>query len=573
MYLPFPQWDYTKASAELRARQKEGDKSSLAYVVDKNNWQEGEGYSGPPFGGGDAQTSTVLKGGIGRVFTPKGTIPSVVRRHRRGVVGREPGWIVSLRRKPEKVLNRETGELEDAKPNPQEQARIEEANELLLDWWNGQRGLRAFRQAVTHYCAVGRGPLRLYWPPALRQEVSDGTRTTLGMPRMSFQEAARKIFLLAPKPDEATVVTDTFSMGKAGVYTFEDEQGRPCLGLCYVREDGKTAIRTLRQSGASQSEQARAQAGRGLLERARDYITGGETGEPEYAYNLNGNLLLFELDGEALITDAVKRQQKLEDKAGTMLSHNMDEAGFREEIFFNTQPPGKMVEVEDPDNPGQMVRAFVKGDPSFYERGPGKRAYMQGTDISEQDPKTLQWRPQLANPDVKVIEPVNVDTYIKTAETAKQNILEECDQLHVLIAGDATSSGVSRQQAREDHKKALDETKSEVDYVGSSVMETFLSLVAIFAGKEGYFDGLRVSFKATVDAGPISADERRVNIEEMKEGVKSEEDARIAAGDTDPESTAKKILAEKRAKIAAGLAPNPAAPPTVEDKTREGLPA
>jgi hypothetical protein len=170
-----------------------------------------------------------------------------------------------------------------------------------------------------------------------------------------------------------------------------------------------------------------------------------------------------------------------------------------------------------------------------------------------------------------VIDPVPVDNPIKAASFATQNILEDTDQLHVMIAGDATANGVSRQQARDDYEKSLDESASEVNYVGSSVFETFLSLVAIFAGKPGYFDGIRVSFEARVDPGPLSPQDRQMNIDEMNAGIKSQEEAMQYAGVSDPDAMKKKIKEEKAEMPP--LQPKPPVPPPVEDRTGDDLPA
>jgi len=550
----FDEWDYNKALQALNSRQRQGDDATLRYVVEHDNWQEGEGWSGPQFRGGD-KAANVIKEGISRDFTSKGAIPSVIRRHRRGVVGREPGWMVGLRRKLRKVTTPE-GERVDETPTTEEQTAIEQAQELLLDWWNRQRALREFRKAVTHFNAVGRGPLRLYWPPA---ELKGGR-----MPLLSLHDAARRVFLLAPKPTEAAVVLDTWSMRRAGVYTFEDREGRPAVGLCYLNDEGKTVVRTLREGSSALTAQAP-----GLAQRARDYLT-GDAPKPDASLALNGNLTLFELDGEPLITEPVKRNQKLLDKALTMLSHNMDEAGFREEVYLNAQPPGKTVMIDDPDGSGKQVEAFVRGSEPL-DKGPGAVKFVRGIAYTERDEATGKVITHLATPSREVTDPVPVKSYTDTASEAYRNILEDTDQLHVQIAGDAASSGESRKQARDDYKKSLDETKSEVDYVGSAVMETFLSLTAIFAGRPGYFDGVRVSFDCRVDPGPLDSEDRRINLEEIKAGLKSEEEGMQYIGIADPDAMKEAILQEKKAKADAGIASplNPA----VEDKTGEGLPA
>jgi hypothetical protein len=530
----FKDWDYSYAQAELGKRQGAGDKESLAYVIEKNNWRDGEGWSGPQITG-SSDVASVLKEGISRDFTPKGGAASTVRRFRRGTVGRESGWITSI----EEGSNATEG-------------RKEEADALLLQWWNYNKGLRVFRTAVSYCAAVGRGPLRLYPPP--------GVMVNGRMPVLSPQEAVKRIYLLAPKPEEASVITDTWSMKRVGVYTFDDEDGKPAIGLCYVNDQGKTVLKTLK-SGSSLTQQAP-----GLVQRLKDYVNGEQ---PDSELDLKGNLLLFELDHEALVTDSVKRQQKLLDKAGTVLSHEMDEDGFREEVYWNTQPPGKTIKIDDPDNPGQQIEAFIKGPSSMFERGPGKRLFAQGLATPKYDEGGRIRGYDVQSPSKDVTDPVPVDTFIKTAEFAYRNILEDTDQLHVMISGDATSSGESRKQARDDYTKSLEEMKSEVDYIGSSIMETVLSLVAAFSKRPGYFDGIRVSFDARIDPGPLSADERRVIIEEVDKGLRSVESGMQLLGISDPDAMKAKIE-EERKERAKTEPPPPVPPPNPDVQEEEG---
>jgi hypothetical protein len=539
---PFAEWDYNKALQALNSRQNDGDDSTLRYVVEHDNWQDGDGSSLPPFDGADAKTSAVLKKGTERNFTPKGTSASVVRRHRRGVVGREPGWMTTI---------------EEGSQATEERRLFAES--LLLLWWNHHRCLKEFKKAVTYFKAVGRSTLRIYWAPG---DLQKGR-----MPVLPFNEALKKIYLLAPEPKEAAVILDKWSMRRAGVYTFEDKDGKSVIGLCYLADDGKTIIRTLRE-GSALTEQAP-----GLVQRAKDYFTDSK---PDAALPLNGNLTVFEMEGDPLITTPVKKQQRLEDKAWSMLSHNMDEAGFREEVYLNAQPPGKTVWVDDPSGSGIQVEAFIKGSGDALQKGPGTTKFIRGVAYTETDEATGKVRTYLSTPSREVTDPVPVDSYVKTASAARQNILSDTDQLHVEIAGDATANGVSRQQARDDYEKSLDETKSEVDPTGSAVMETFLCLVAIFADKPGYFDGVRVSFDARVDPGPLSAEDRRINIEEAGAEIKSMEEARQYAGAADPDAVKLKIEEERkeRAKtMPPTTQPSPVEDKPVEDKTGEGLPS
>src|SRR4051794_41013008 len=133
MASPFEKLDFNKAQQLLLDLDTEDVEKSQKYY-EGDHRMDGEGWKGPQFKGTDEIAQTV-KAGIERDFTSKNVVRSVVKRHRRGVVGREPGWIISVRRNLGKVKNAE-GEMVDAEQNADEKKRIEEANSYLLEWWN-----------------------------------------------------------------------------------------------------------------------------------------------------------------------------------------------------------------------------------------------------------------------------------------------------------------------------------------------------------------------------------------------------------------------------------------------------
>ncbi len=74
-----------------------------------------------------------------------------------------------------------------------------------------------------------------------------------------------------------------------------------------------------------------------------------------------------------------------------------------------------------------------------------------------------------------------------TADAAYRAILEEAQQIHAAIAGDATASGTSRVQARADYAHSLLITKGEIDSLIRWLLETALDLGAIIIGAPGRY--------------------------------------------------------------------------------------
>lgn len=528
---PFQSYDYTKALTLFFEREDEGVEKSYAYYKG-DHYQNGQGSTLPSADGSD-QVSQTIKSGIKRNFISKNVTRSVVKRHRRGVIGREPGWIISLRR-PLRMIKNEQGEMVEEAPSNEEQTLINEANQRLLDWWNFHRALLEFRKSVTHFLVGGRGPLRFYIPPDVFKAAADGRSV---VPRMKAEEAIKVIFLLSVEPKEAAVAIDPVTRRKASAFLYKNAEGQQIVELSYLDDDGQTVFRILTADG--QSFVARA------VDQARQFVGrmfGTRVAENAWKFPMGGKLFVFQMEADPLITEQVRENQALVAKALTTLSINMDESAYRERIYLNAQPPGRQVMIDDPDNPGKKVKAFVSG---VMPTGPGSRGFVQGvswTDTGGPDGKKTT---HLATPSVHDSEPVDVKSFDDAASIGTRNVLEECDQLHVEIAKDATATGESRKQARDEYQSSLDETKTEVDYVGSEACEAVLAMIAILTGQPGRYDSLRVTFTTRLNPGPLSADDRRLIIEEKKEKLRSTENAMEQIGIEDPDAMKAKIKEEE----------------------------
>lgn len=511
-------------------------------------WGDGRYWKGPQFKGADA-SSQIIKEGIRRDFTSVNPARSGVRRHRRGVLGREPGWIVSVRRELEKKTDA-NGQMTQEEPNKEEKDLIEEAYRVIREWWAAAEAFRVFKDGFTNRLVCKRGPLRFYVPTSEFVAGPDGKR---GIPRAEPVEVVKKIFLLAPHPKDATVVTDPTTMRKYSICSVMVGDKRR-LEVSYVNDAGKTVVRLVDETSAFAGTTVGRYVTKAFATVSK--LVGGQGAEDNtWEMPLGGRLMLVEMEGEELITQQVRENQALAAKGLTMLSHNMDMAGFRERVYLNAQPPGKTVEVADANVAGGKIKQFI---PATIPEGPGARPFVQGVSYTEtgaDGKKTTK----LATPSVVDTDPVPTKSFEDTTRIARRNILEEMDQLHIEIASESTVSGESRRQARDDYEKSLKESKLEIDRIGSVVLETVLSLAAYFSGQPGRYDGLRVTFNTHVDAGPLSSDDRSALLAEMEAHVRSVEDTREQLGIDDPDAMDTKVKEER---AAAAANPAPTVPPT-----------
>lgn len=492
------------ARQELGSIQIKGSKEASNFYIG-DHWQGGDGWIGPRPATSDTNRSTVLDE-IERGFVSKNAVREVVHRHRNGVVGHEPGWNLVPRRALE----------EGQEPSTEEQALIDEGEAALVEWWDGRRMLGVLQEAVATLLWGGRSVLRLFVPRAKTITGVDGAVT---VPAGDLQESLGRIFINVPELESAGIITDPDSQEQAGVFFYKqtdlgskEEEER--VELHFLNEEGQTVIRSFSVSSS-------------------DALT-----EERATLDLGGNLLLFEMQREPLITKQVRQNQALLNMALTMLGRNVVLAGFLERVLLNAQLPGTY--EDDPKNTGKKI--FVP-DPLYT--GAGTFNNFVGVPLygDQNDPGRITG---YANPSIIHRDPVPVTTFEDTKRIAYESILQEADQIHILISGDATSSGESRRQAMAQFLLSLLLTKAQVDAMGRWLIETTLAMAATFAGQVGRFAELRASFDSRIDPGPIPSEEMRLIIELVKAQLLSRETGMTRLQVEDPDAEMAKIEEEDR---------------------------
>lgn len=484
-----------------------------------DHWQEGAGWSGPtPEADHPLHNELALE--IKRGFVSKNTVAEVTNRHVAGVIGREPMWNMALRR----ALS------EGEEPTKEEQALIDEAEALLTEWWDsasrgvswrGEAGqsVHAIIQDAAATCLwAERGTLRLFIPAGqLEQDTTDPTRRLV--PQGDLKASIMRIYLDHPDPARSAVILDRETMKQAGIYLYEKDKQK-FAELTYLDGAGNTVIRIAAASVDEPQDAALRQA--------------QNAASPIFTLPL-GQITMHELARERLITDQVVQNQRALNLALTMLSRNVVMGGFLERTYLNAQLPGRM--EDDPNRPGS--KRFV---PEQMHVGAGATNFISGVTTTDANGNEI-----LATPSLIYRDPVPVDTFRNTKAESYRTILEEVQQLHALISGDATSSGESRKQAQSDFKQSLSDTRTQVEAALRWLLETVLAMAAVFAGQPGRYASLRAVASCHLDLGPVSADDQRVTIELVDKEIISRETARARVGVDDVDAEATRIEAEQEA--------------------------
>lgn len=496
-------------------------------LYDGDHWGKGGCFwIGPrPLSSDSGASDTLEK--IRKALISKNAVAEVVNRHVSAMLRHEPAWSLTVTRPlgtVEQTNADGTTETVDEQPNEAEQALIAEAEALLTSWWDARGALGVLQDACATLLLAGRAPLRLYVPSGLLEggQIPDGDMA-----------ASLRLIYADPPPDPlcATVAEDAQTRRPIGIYlSREAKQER--TEITYVDGD-ETVLRVL---GAD-----------------------GDLAEP-FRFAFGGHIPMHELRRAPLITPQVRQQQQLLNLALTMLGRNVVLGGFLERILLNAQLPGSMQQQSDGST------RFV---PDPLQVGAGTTNVLTGLPIT--DPITGEIK-GYATPSVVYRDPVPTTTFVETKQDAYRGILEEVQQLHALISGDANASGESRKQARADFLSSLADTTTQIERAGRWLLETLLAMAAAFSGQPGHFAALRAVFSCQIDTGPISSDEI-AQVQSLTGGqpLLSQESgmARIGVEDVDAEQA--RIATEADARAA--RAPQIALPPAIDPNTQPPAPA
>jgi len=247
--------------------------------------------------------------------------------------------------------------------------------------------------------------------------------------------------------------------------------------------------------------------------------------------------LIVAADTTHAITPQVRQQQMLLNLALTMLGRNVVLGGFLERILLNAQLPGTMQQQ------GDGSTRFI---PDPLQVGAGTTNVLTGLPITDANGEVTSY----ATPSVVYRDPVKIETFVETKADAYRGILEEVQQLHALISGDATASGESRKQARSDFVSSLADTTTQVERGGRWLLETLLAMAAAFSGQSGRYQELRAVFSCHIDTGPISGDDMDATRANVQAGLLSEESGMAQIGVEDVDVEQARIASERDARAA-----------------------
>lgn len=468
-------------------------------------WAAGRGWSGPrPAADStrNAQDTARVSAEIERTFVSRNLARDIIDRHATGVIGREPLIGVLYR--------------DDRTPTQADATRLSEYDTALTDWAEASHAHLAAQRAVTTALTTGQGTVRLYVHRSNLDTLTDANgQPALGIRAgLSLSEAARRVSVHAPNWDQAGAVRDREGHVQGAWYTWTDEQGQTHTELHQHDTQGGVR-RTLIHPDV------RADGTSGTFDRID-----------------TPDLWIYELRLDPLLTDSVRRLQLAANKTLTMGSRNIDLGGFVERTILNAQMPGQW--KTDPDAPGGQ--RFV---PATFNVGAGSTQFLSGVAIMERDPHG-QMRPtgQFSTPQVIYKDPTPFDVFADTFEQLREAILDEANQLHILISGDASASGVSRQQAVNDFMSSLEPTRIAIEALLRWMYDAVLRFALQVTGRIAEADAVRIRAQARLSAVQPTPAEIKTTLELHQAGLLSRETTYSRLGVEDGDAEVSRLAAE-----------------------------
>jgi hypothetical protein len=484
------------------------DSSEDREDIEADHWQDGAGFLAPLPPKDDATYDTLIKA-LKNMFVAEDIIGDCLARRCNGILGKDPQWSFE---RLEEMEN-------DGQSEDETDEQLDAINEHMAEWWKERNVLGTLKKFAN---AIGYGKrsfLRIYIPPGRFEQVETNAKgervTNIVINAATPEDALKHIFIEHLERDQAAVFVDKYSMQKVGIV----------VGANDISDD-EPIDPAIEQP--SSDKWAEVSYHNGEMTVLRIVSEGGM--EQVMEADLRGRLMLYEGVHALYITDSVKRNQKDLNTTRTQIRINNDNAAFQQRVFINLQPPGSVVTDEN----GNEV--FKVGT---YNRGPGQDLNLVG--VAEMDERgNLKY----SDGRVEVLEPIDNKNLLDSAAEARHAIYRMCKQLHVIISGDATTSGESRLQAQGEYLLDLMDMKGVVDRAGTWLLETVWALAEVIAGSDVPTKDVKAVFDARINPGPITTEMRRAILEMMEKKTISQETAMSMLGVDDVEAEKDRILQE-----------------------------
>ncbi len=450
-----------------------------------------------------------------RIFAATNLVKSSVGRNLDGILSREPDWNLML-----PAQNDKTEKL------------AAEASAALVEWWNDASILQTvFRQAAKTVLLEGECYIRPIIPTLAR----DASITRNGVKyKKNLTDAFAALDYEIVPADKGGIFTDPETGGRFSVCRIHADKAEE-VEISWVRDDGLTCLKILRGDDLKLwTDRTFGSIGKYFADSETESETESE------ALDLGGRLYLHKLTREMFITETARSLQRSVNYSLTTMNKNLNIAGSRETGYGNTQKPKQRIVTKD--GTGKIVSVEEKDAPLV--KGASNANFFMGVPVFDPEKRDALGNPIIVDykqPVQFVVDPVAVDTFVKSFSVYELLFLREVKQSHILANEQAAISGISKKEGRDDYRKSLKTSKTAIDPAGRYVMGFTLMFGANLTNRASDFAGARLDFNCQVDAGAVDAEELKQESEDVDSGKSTLYSYLIKKGVEDPDAEIARI--------------------------------
>ncbi|HXG83047.1 MAG TPA: hypothetical protein VNI84_03375, partial [Pyrinomonadaceae bacterium] len=506
-----------KIAVNKLANRKSVDAIENRKLFDDDHLQVDDGYKGyigllPA--AGDPSYSFTTKW-LERIFAATNLVKSAVARNLDGILSGEPDWNLLL---PEE--------------NGRAEAFAEEASEALVDWWNDASVLQTiFREAAKTVLLEAECYVRPILPKSKRDA---GDAEGFIKYKKDLREAFGVLDYEIVSKENAGIFIDSETGRKFSVCRIEADKTKE-VEISWVEDDGLTRLKILRDDELKLWTDS-------TLSTIGSYFSASQidTETISQALDLGGRLYLHKLTREMFITETARSLQRSVNYSLTTMNKNLNIAGSRETGYGNAQKPKKTIVTKDALG---KITSITQEDAPLV-KGASNANFFAGLPVYDPEKRDASGNPIVVDykqPVQFVVDPVAVDTFVKSFSVFELLFLREVKQSHILANEQAAISGISKKEGRDDYKKSLKASKTAVDPAGRYVMGFTLMFGANLANRAGDFAGARFDFNCQVDAGAVDPEELKQESDDVASGKSTLYSYLIKKGVEDPDAEIARI--------------------------------
>lgn len=393
-------------------------------------------------------------------------------------------------------------------PTKQEADLIAELEAVVTTWWDKRDLPSLIQQAVISALAHQRQPVRPRIPDRFQDKEG----------RLLQREASGSLdplWFVLPDVADAGIIQDADTLESYSLTrVWLDAAGlKSRWEVSSLDNSGQTVLRRVDETGK---------------------VT---TSDP---LNLGGLLWLLELRmPRGMVTPDALSQQDARNVASTALNRNTRHAVFEKTIFVGLEPP-----LDENGQPKPLS-------------GPGSESWLSPMDAGEIEetgrvdtngkPVTITRSRLYSNASVTKLDPAEPKAIQAAIDQATADLYGILRQQFMLIAGDATASGRSRETSTGPYLRAVARCATGVEAFIRDLLTFAMRVSALVQGKPGKYDGLRPVVSLHQKIFEPSSEMLTVYMALQERGAWSMQRLRTMSGVADPDAEGQIVGREQSA--------------------------